>query len=483
MRKTIAWVSLAVGSSACFSPEPVTGSTDSNETVTDTSAGPTGPDSSSDSESMTSMTGMSGMTSTSDPDSTVSMTTSPDSTGTPELGPQLVMSIPADGDGAAPLGNYFFLYFDRVVSTDDATGHIYVTQGGGEPQPVSAMPCPPDADPTCVAGIFPAAFTDPDTGNLPGSTEHTIIVEADFPDPDGAVNSTDQVVSFTTFELDANFFDDSDVLSTEFGGLAYDPGSESLFLVGVDGNECAVRRVPVPGGVAGGASTAALPTGSNLCYGMDAIDGVLYVSGSYTDNVFRYTGLDALNLGPTETIISNPNLMPPLDSLSEVWSVARGGGSTFFAHGEFTGGIEDTSILRLTDANVWSEFQSGENLWEDADGVTIVGANYDGADHLIVAADGQIFKFRISDASLVSSAELNVDYAPDLQVDSAGRLWVGDSSGVRVVNAETDSYEILAQRMGFEANRLALREDGNTVHAYFARFRDQAVIGHLSIDF
>lgn len=482
MRTTIAWVSLALGNAACFSPEVQgPGGTDGDGTMTDTSAGPTSAEVTS--ESMT-MTGMSGMTSTSDPDTSATMTTSPpDSTGNTELGPQLVMSFPADGDDAAGLGSYFLLYFDRVVSTSDATGNILVSQAGGEPQPITPMPCPPDADPTCIAGIFPASFTDSETGNLVGSTDYSITVLADFPDPDGLVNTMDQVVSFTTFQLDTNYYDDSDVISTEFGGLAYDSGSESLFLLGVDVDECVVRRVPLAGGVPGSASTAAVPTSSNLCYGMDAIDGVLYVAGSYTSNVFRYTGLSAENLGPTETIIADPTLMPPLDSLIEVWSVARGGGSTFFAHGEFVGGIEDTSILRLTDGNVWSEFHSGENLWEDADGVTIVGGNFDGTDHLIVAADAQLFKLRISDGSLISQAEMQVDYAPDLQIDSAGRLWLGDSSGIRVINVASDSYEILATRDGFEANRFALREDGNTVHAYFARFRDEARIGHLSIDF
>jgi hypothetical protein len=410
-------------------------------------------------------------------------TTTSEDTSNTELGPRLVMSVPADGDLAAPLDGYFLLYFDRVVGVDDATGHIFVSQGGGEPQPIAPMPCPPDADPTCIAGIFPAEFVDPETNNLPGGTAHTILVEADFPDPDGMVNTMDQVVSFTTFEIQPDFFDDSDAIGSELGGLAYDPGSESLFVVGEDANSCLVRRIPIPGGVAGSAQTAVVPTGSVLCYGIDAIDGVLYVSGSYSDNVYRYTDLGDADLGPNGSVIANPTLMPPLSDLIETWSVARGGGSTFFSHGEFVGGIEDVSILRLTDAGMWSEFQSGENLWEDADGVVIVGGNYDGADHLVVAAQGQFFKFRISDGSLVSQVEAELGYAVDLQIDSSGRLWVGDNDGLRVLNVANDSFEVLAERSGFDATRFALREDGDTVHAYYARFRDPATIGHLAIDF
>jgi hypothetical protein len=483
MQTRATFVSLACGLGACFSPErqvsadtETSADTTMGDDVTETAAMTMSASGPSTSEPTTGMT--------TSPDSTVSMTTDPDTTtGQTELGPQIVMSLPADGDLVAGLDGYFLLHFDRVVSTADAVGHIFVSQNGSEAQPISPMPCPPDADPTCIAGVFPMEFVDPASGRLPGGTPHTVTVEAAFPDPDGMVNTMDQVVAFTTFEYESNFYDDSAVLSEEFGGIAYDEGSESLFLVGSDGDACRVRRIPIPGGVPGSASTAANPTGAYLCYGMDAIAGQLFVSGSYTDNVFRYSNLGDANLDPSEVVFANPPLPPPLADLSEVWSVARGGGSTFFSHGEFTGGTEDTSILRLSDVGEWSEFESGENLWDNADGVVIEGADIGGTEYLVVAAAETIFKFRIADGALISQSDPGlVDYAPDLHVDSAGRLWIGTGAGVRVLDIEDDSYDVIDQRLGFRANRIALREDGSTVNVYFVDYRGQGIVGHVAID-
>lgn len=476
-------------STACFSPDPLVTSG-----TTDTDAGTFGSTSNADvtaSDSLSTQSATVDAASNTSPTSVTTGETDPtvdpdSSTGAAELGPRIIMSVPMDGDANAPLSGYFLLYFDRVVSTNDAVGHILVSQNGSAPQPISPMPCPPDADPTCIAGVFPAAFLVPDTNQLPGGTTHTITVEADFPDPDGMVNTLDQVVEFTTFDYDPDFFDDSDAVVQEFGGIAYDEGSQSLFITGVPsnfGDPCVVRRIPIPGGVAGAASTAASPTSSYLCYGIDAIEGSLFVSGSYSSNVFRYTNLANMDLQPSQTIIASPTLTPPLDNLDEVWSVARGGGATYFSHGEFFGGTEDTSILALSDANAWSEFESGENLWDNASGVVIEGAAFDGIDHLMVGANDTVYKFRIADGNIISQFDLNLGYDADLHVDSQGRLWVGTGSGLHVYDAADDSYTELASRPGLDTTRFAIREDGDTVHVYYARFRDVGLIGHLSIDF
>ena len=87
-----------------------------------------------------------------DPD-TGDETDADDSTGEAELGPRLEMSTPSDGDLDAGLDGYFLLHFDRPISQNDALGHIFVTQSGGEPILVAPQPCPPDADPQCVAEI------------------------------------------------------------------------------------------------------------------------------------------------------------------------------------------------------------------------------------------------------------------------------------------------------------------------------------------
>ena len=244
-----------------------------------------------------------------------------------------------------------------------------------------------------------------------------------------------------------------------------------------------VRRIPIPGGVPGAATTAALPTDSYLCYGIDRIGSELFVSGSYTDNVFRYSNLGTANLMGTEVIIANPTLAPPLADLSEVWHVARVGTGTFFAHGEFVGGIEDTSILRLDDNGTWSEFESGENLWDGQNGVVIEGATIEGTDYLFVAAEDGIWKFRVADGTIVSEIEFPVDYSADMRIDSQSRLWIGTQDGIHVLEVVDDSYAEIARRPGLDTTRFALREDGDTVHVYYQRFRETGLFGHLSIDF
>src|SRR5689334_16423320 len=78
----------------------------------------------------TAMTSVTGDTSppTTTASSDTEATTEPDSTGNTELGPQIVMSTPSDGDLAASLDPYFFIYFDRVVGVNDAVGKITVAQ-------------------------------------------------------------------------------------------------------------------------------------------------------------------------------------------------------------------------------------------------------------------------------------------------------------------------------------------------------------------
>jgi hypothetical protein len=306
----------------------------SESTLTTTDTAPT------TTNAMTSVTG-----DTSPPTTTASSateaTTEPDSTGNTEVGPQIVLSIPSDGDLAAPLDPYFFIYFDRVVGANDAVGKISVAQDGGTPAVISPMPCPPDADPTCIAGLFPESFSDPMTGRLPANTSHTITVAADFPDPDGLVNTMDQTVGFTTFDFTSDFFDDTANISDEIGGIAYDAGAQALFIVGLppSGGDAIVRRIPIPGGVPGAASTVASPLsmgGGPYAYGIDAIGGQLYVAMSYSGDVRRYSNLSSATLDGTEAVLGpSTGLAAPDDTLLQVQSVAVAGGNTLFARGYF----------------------------------------------------------------------------------------------------------------------------------------------------
>ncbi|HWB78628.1 MAG TPA: hypothetical protein VG755_26870 [Nannocystaceae bacterium] len=451
----------------CYAPKVVDG------TGTDASTGTASESGSVETTLTTTPTGESD----SDPSMTSnpSTTVDPDSTtATTELGPQIVMSIPSDGDTHAPLGQFFLVYFDRVVGIDDAVGHIYVSQDGGDPMPISPMPCPPDADPTCIAGIFPASFLD-DDGNLPGGTAHTIVVGAGFPDPDGNMNTMDQSIAFTTFEYEPTFFDDSDAFSNEFGGLAYSPAAATLYLVGeqAGGGGCLVRGVRLVDGAPQPAESVAQPSGSSLCYGADAFNDELWVAGSYSSSVYRYD-VSGVPLPLVETITS-PMLPPPLDNLDEVWSTAPSAGGVLFAHGEFFGATENSSILQRANGT-WSEWKNDSD-WSNANGVTI--ASIDGGT-VYALADGQIFSMDETGLVIAQSQLDILVYDDDLHVDSAGRVWIGTESGVYVLDGGT--FEQIDARLGFSASRIALREDGNTVHVYFARFRDVAVVGHVAFE-
>jgi hypothetical protein len=373
------------------------------------------------------------------------------------------------------------------VSPNDAVGKITVSQGGGEPQFVSPQPCPPDADPTCIAAIMPKEFADPNTGRLPANTEHTITVAADFPDPDGLVNTMDQSVVFTTFDYTPDFFDDSDAIAAELGGLAYDPGSESLFVVGLDnqGGDPLVRRIPIPDGIPGAASTAATPVpdgGGPYAYGIDAFGGNLYVSMSYSADVRRYSNLANLNLNPSELVIGpNTSLPEPNDTLLQVQSVGVVGNDLYLSRGYFLATDPAVEILRRDSNGVFTIYEEGNNLWDDGGfyGLNITVGNVEGTPYLFAAASAGIFKIRVADGDVVGSVETEQAAYADLQVDSDGHLFVGTGGGILVYDVTPDDPELIAERGGLDAGRIAIREDGDTVHVYYARYRDVARIGEV----
>ena len=475
---------------ACYNqPGPIEVETESSDDATmtnpssDTSASSTMTNPSTTEPSTTEPSTTEPSTTEPGTDSMTMTTTDPDTTTGAELGPQIVMSVPTDGDMVAPLDSYFLLHFDRIVSPNDALGHLFVAQDGGEPQAVSPQPCPPDADPMCIAAIFPKEFVDPDSGNLPPNTEHVITLEAAFPDIDGVVNSTDQTVTFTTFDYNPDFFDDSVQIPEEFGGLVWSLDQNALFLTGQNGGGCIVRRVPLNGqGVPQAASTAAVPTGSQLCYGIDIVGPSLYVSGSYSQVVYRYT-LGGGDLSGTQFLIENPTLAPPLDELDETQSVTGVDGSLFFAHGEFLGGVTDSSILRSAPA--WSEFTDGQNLWNQADsGVTIAATTIDGVPILFAFAESQLFRFRIADGVVEADLEFpDIGFSTDIAIDSNNRVYLGANNGIYVVDGEADDFAPITERLGFDATRIALREVGDTVHVYYQRFRENGQIGHVPITY
>ncbi len=452
-------------------------STDATATAADdTAAGTSG-------SSSTGVSTEDGSTSAVDPETTD--TGSDEATGEAQLGPRLETSTPMDGDLDAGLDGYFLLHFDRPISQNDALGHIFVTQDGGDPVLVAPQPCPPDADPQCVAGIFPAAFVDPDSGDLPGSTDHSIIVDAGLPDIDGNTNTLEQVVEFRTFQFTANFHDDSATLSGELGGLVYDAEQDALFLAGTTagGGDCIVRRVDIVGEAASPGVTVATPVpqgGGPYCYGMQLYEGTLFVDMSYSGDVRAYTNIAAANLNPFEIVIADPTLPSPHDSLNQVVATAQVGERRFFSFGSFFGGPQPYAILEQT-GGAWSVFQTGANLWPQNAEVSIATGSVGGTQYMFAHSGDNLFKFRVSDATLVGEVEVENSYDPDVEVDSFGRVYVGTNNGFFVYDG--DDLSELERRNGVSAGRIAIDAEASSTVVYFARYRDPALVGRMVIEF
>lgn len=500
MKRTTALLSLlTLTGSGCFDPEVPTST--AAETDGGSSSGPTagsselstGTSSDTSADSGTSDPGTTTVSDTDNPPTSGPGTDTETSTGAdtdgatgePQLGPRLEMSTPEDGDLDAGLDGYFLLHFDRPISQNDALGHIFVTQGGGEPVLVAPQPCPPDADPQCVAGIFPAAFVDPDQNDLPGSTEHTIIVGAGLPDLDGNTNTLDQVVEFRTFEFTANYHDDSAAISGELGGMVYDEQQDALFLAGTTaaGGSCIVRRIDIAGGAASPGVTVASPVpqgGGPYCYGMQLYDGTLFVDMSYSGDVRAYTGLAADDLNPTEILIAGPTLPSPHDSLNQVVATAQVGPRRFFSFASFFGGPQPYAVLEFT-GGTWSIFQSGANLWAQDAEVSIATGSVDGTDYMFAHTGDHLYKFRVSDATVVADVEIEQGNNPDVEVDAFGRLYVGTNSRFTVYDGEDLSE--LERREGLSTGRFAIDTDASSAVVYFGRYRDPAVIGRMAIEF
>lgn len=487
----------------CFSPEDPVADTDPEDSTGSTtggasvSASATTPTSGTESTSSATMS-MTASPATSDSPSTTdpSETATTSSTGNPEsssstaaeqLGPQLVMSQPEMDDMDAGIGGFFLLHFDRPVAQADALGNIFVTQDGGEPQIVGVQPCPPDANPQCVAGIFPESFTDPETNDLRGGTAHTIIVSADLPDLDGNTNTEDQVVQFRTFDFTNNFFDDSAAIGSELGGIAYDTTNDALFVAGIGtaSGGCILRRINIVGGNPTPAATVAMPVaqgGGPFCYGMSFYEDRILLAMSYSGDVRVYDQLDIDDLDTVELIIEDPALPSPYNSLDQVVAVAQSGPRRFFSFGHFTGGgVGHASVLELAGGSNWSIFQDGTNLWQADDEITIATGDVGGTGFLFVHNQGELFKFRLSDGTLVDQAEVANGSNADLITDGFGRLYIGMNSVLQVIDGA--DLSIIEERNGLDTSRIAIDAGMNNATVYYTRYRDAAVIGRTVINF
>lgn len=398
-----------------------------------------------------------------------------ESTGAPAgEGPQLVRSVPEDGDGNAPLTPSFTLYFDREVDPNDAVSHLLVSRNGGAAMPVSPRQCWPDDDPTCIAGDFPAEFLDgPDA--LAGDSTISVLVGPDFPDLDGRTNSEEQSVDFHTFAYERNFVANGGFIR----GLEYDPVTSALYALGETEpthTGTSIERVPLPAGVPGAQLTVAIMVDQVDCDGLDINYGILYVGCGV--EVYLLDGLEGDDL--TQYLYQyTPD---PPDLLAGTWSVAHAGdaGTVYSAKGK-------SGIVVYDLSGQWKTFHDGVGLWGAPYGVMVASGPEFLATVMYAAAQNHVYQFSLPDSVMTTDAALDeaigVDYEFDLEVDSFGHLWFGTSTGIHVIDPAGGAYTTLTSRVGFDASRLALREDGSTIHAYFvAHDQASAPIGHVAVE-
>lgn len=355
------------------------------------------------------------------------------------------------------------------------------------------MSCP-DADPTCVAIIYPATFHDPSANNrLPGGSLHTIVVDKSFADPDGNMNDLDQTTSYTTFPYDLRFLDDSSVLGEESGGIDYDPGTQALFACGLEpalNQSFTIRRIPLPGGVAGTPETAAIVdtanTGGQLCYGVDIYNGRMFVSGTYQSRVYEYPDLSAQMLPvPAPTIHYQTGLPAPNDMLINVDSAAVAQGMPIFGSRPYAGGPMSAVVTRTASGGfaIWMDVGASFDI---SSGFT-VSSGVDGMDGIEVVyvgflGDGTILKIDAATKTIINQHVHEPGlYDAKLRVDSRGRLYVGTGGGVWVYDTSgTAGFTEIKAHRGLDAGRIAIREEGEVTRVYFMRFRDPLRIGVTS---
>jgi hypothetical protein len=447
--------------SACFNPGvPGADESDGGSTADDSSSGSAG-----------------------DPEGGADETSEGDATaGEGQDGPQLVSSVPANGETNAPLSPQITLYFDRIVSLDDAAGKLWVQADGGEMYPISPMYCQPDADPTCIASILPVELQNgEDSWQLRGDQQISIVVRADFPDPDGNVNASDQTTSFHTFAYEPEFFDDSDVGSASLGGLAYDPGTQALFTTTEPVDPVLVRKLPIPGGVPGTAITVAMPTDNYWSEGLEVLGGTLFVPSLSDYRLHMYGNLAADDLMPTESIVTTTDLPAPNDNFAGLASITQVGSSRFY--GRECCWPEGAARIMRFDGTAWSVFVDGADLWDGDGDLAVAGATVDGVDVLFATNGTQLHRFDVATATVVSQIEYEgQDWGFDIQVDAKGRVWLGNYEGITVRDGMAADMPVIATRVGVSGQRIALREEATAVHVYCASQGGESVIGHLVIE-
>jgi hypothetical protein len=227
-------------------------------------------------------------------------------------------------------------------------------------------------------------------------------------------------------------------------------------------------------------------TGGSPTYGLDIYGGRLYVAGTYQYRAYLFSDL-GMNPPSGPITYSQTGLPAPNDMLYAVNSTAWLDDHLYIGCGYYAASPL-TALIRQTPAGSWETWIDFAGAIDLSDGFTIAPAiEADGTRFIYmgVPAEAIIYKIDVATKAIVNQHEFEYLYDPQLRVDSRGRLYVGaNNEGLRVfTTAGASGFTEIVSRTGIEAGRFGLREEGNTVHVYFMRFRGDLKIGTTSITF
>jgi len=422
-------------------------------------------------------------------------------------GPQLVGSSPENGEENASLVPFGHLFFDRPVNVGDATGKIRVSHVDRPDGEVAQVEACPDANPSCIRYVVPTPLTQ--DARLLGGMTYTVVVDRTFPDPDDNTNDVDASIAFTTFGYNPDFFSDM-AINDELGGLVYvgQVGGTPLNTIYASGEGFLnnsgpdVVQVPLDGNFhPTGVQAAASPNfnGVGTCnnnaphesYGLDRAGDRLFLAVNFCAAVMQLTiDSDTGVLDPNGGF-SNPSLPSPNDGLYRVDSmVAIPDGNNFLYY--FGSGIHGSGPV--VDGVLWYRplYMVPWEIWVGREGLfdTVsefyLTATQEGSDWVIYLVSGDtILKLAQADGTELNRqvVEGKSFQNPGLQVDSAGRLYVGDEHELVVYDTHGfNGFSVLAVRNGLDFRRIALREEGSLVHVYFNDFRGPLHLKHLVLE-
>ncbi len=381
-------------------------------------------------------------------------------------------SHPEGATDASVSGTLIF-YFSENMTWSSFENQVFISREGDTTEYI-ATATGNDPNLQAIGFLVPANQRTADN-KLYGNEQYTVRFATGIRNAAGDNISEEIIHSFTTFEY-GQVYDDSAFMDGDTWGLVYHEASNSLFYDGENVGTPVVRRLDLD---TLSPTTELTYTGGQVMYGgVDLYGDTLYVNRTYDSQVAVHPINPDGTLAAAAATYSATTLAAPADSLSEVIDTAVIGSSLYFTTGNFHGGSSFTDIIQY-DGTSWSVFRDasvqGFDFDEDAHIVAVDNAS--GADFIYLASPSADTLYRFSTAGDNLSIDFQVGWNSDLAVDSDGNLFViGSDGGIYKFDA---ALNLISQREGLGAGRLAVRDLAVGERVYFLEYRDPAVIEYV----